>query len=147
MHTASTCVTAISIPSFFRPSNIRHPVERASSFPFARNKLTKVVANNTESLLENRGTRSRLPLTTEMFSFSSSLFLLFLVFFVRGVRLGEASFPATPSIFFFFVFVPTFVPGDVTVVLVVIVSSRLSLCARKYIFWLFHCLVSPKLLV
>lgn len=71
-------------------------------------------------------------LTTEMFSFSSSFFLLFLVFFVRGVRFGEASLPATPSIFFFFVLVPTFVPGEVTtLVLVVIVSSRLSLCVNR----------------
>lgn len=68
-------------------------------------------------------------LTTEIFSFSSSFFLLFLVFFVRGVRLGEASLPATPSIFFFFVLVPPFALCEVTVVaLVVNVSSRLSLC-------------------
>lgn len=76
-------------------------------------------------------------LTTEMFSFSSSFFLLFLVFFVRGVRLGEASLPATPSIFFFFVLVPPFALCELTVVaLVVIVSSRLSLCINtaKQIF-------------
>lgn len=66
-------------------------------------------------------------LTTEMFSFSSSFFLLFLVFFVRGVRLGEASLPATPSIFFFFVLVPPFALCELTVVTLV-VSSRLSLC-------------------
>lgn len=65
-----------------------------------------------------------------MFSFSRSLFLLFLVFFVRGVRFGEvASLPATPSIFFFFVLVPPF--EEVTVELVVTVSSRLSLCDEK----------------
>lgn len=66
-----------------------------------------------------------------MFSFSRSLFLLFLVFFVRGVRFGEvASFPATPSIFFFFVLVPPF-EGVTAVELVVTVSSRLSLCDEK----------------
>lgn len=65
-----------------------------------------------------------------MFSFSRSLFLLFLVFFVRGVRFGEvASLPATPSIFFFFVLVPPF--EEVTVELVVTVSSRLSLYDEK----------------
>lgn len=82
----------------------------------------------------------RIRLTTDMFSFSRSLFLLFLVFFVRGVRLGDASLPATPSIFFFFVFVELF--DDVLeltttttlllllvlVLLVVITSSRLSFC-------------------
>lgn len=69
-------------------------------------------------------------LTTEMFSFSSSFFLLFLVFFVRGVRFGDASLPATPSIFFFFVFVPLF--DEVTTdAVVVIVSSRLSLCVKN----------------
>lgn len=66
-----------------------------------------------------------------MFSFSRSLFLLFLVFFVRGVRFGEeASLPATPSIFFFFVLVPPF-EEVTTVELVVTVSSRLSLCDEK----------------
>jgi len=65
-----------------------------------------------------------------MFSFSRSLFLLFLVFFVRGVRFGEvASLPVTPSIFFFFVLVP---PFEVTTVeLEVTVSSRLSLCDER----------------
>jgi len=66
-----------------------------------------------------------------MFSFSRSFFLLFLVFFVRGVRFGEvASLPATPSIFFFFVLVPPF-EEVTTVELVVTVSSRLSLYDEK----------------
>lgn len=77
---------------------------------------------------------NNLQLTTEIFSFSRSLFLLFLVFFVRGVRfVEETSLPTTPSIFFFLVLVPPF--EDVTTVeLVDVVSSRLSLYdEEKYV--------------
>lgn len=74
-----------------------------------------------------------------MFSFSSSFFLLFLVFFVLGVRFEDVSLLDIPSIFFFLVFAPVFVD---TVIndddVVVMLSSRLSLCESMKKFLCFY---------
>jgi hypothetical protein len=59
-----------------------------------------------------------------MFSFPRSPFLLFLVFFVRGVRFEEVtSLLANPSIFFFFVLI-SLLEETTTLELLIAVSSR-----------------------